>query len=93
MKEIRKKSPLEYSSDIGAGDYVLILLNDDVNRFDYVVECLVKICKFDYEKAEQCTLITHFKGSYPILTGSKDILDEIQHQLYLKNISTKIEKK
>ena len=30
----------------------LLLLNDDVNTFDYVIETLVKVCKHTYEQAD-----------------------------------------
>lgn len=73
------------------GTYHLILLNDDVNDFDYVIRSLVEVCGFDYEKAEQCTLLTHLKGEYPILS-SEDVgyLERIHFQLGEKNIGTKI---
>ena len=41
----------------------LLLLNDDVNTFDYVIETLVKVCKHTYEQAETCAMITHYKGN------------------------------
>jgi len=71
-------------------NYQLILLNDDVNSFDHVIQSLVSVCDFDYERAEQCTLLTHLKGQYPILSGPKDYLEKIQSELFSKNITSKI---
>ncbi len=34
----------------------LILYNDDVNTFDWVIESLVAICSHDRMQAEQCSL-------------------------------------
>ncbi|MBD0293627.1 MAG: ATP-dependent Clp protease adaptor ClpS, partial [Flavisolibacter sp.] len=33
--------------------YQLIVWNDDVNTFDWVIETLVEICRHTYEQAEQ----------------------------------------
>lgn len=78
------------SSKIGQDNYRLILLNDDEILFEYVIDCLVEVCKFDYQKAEQCTLLAHFNGEYPIMSGNKDILEQIQKMLYFKKINTKL---
>jgi ATP-dependent Clp protease adaptor protein ClpS len=40
----------------------LLLLNDDVNTFDYVIDVLMKVCEHTFEQAETCALITHYKG-------------------------------
>lgn len=91
-KEYGNQKNFNPSSDIQT-TYRLVLLNDDVNNFDYVVKCLVKICQFDIERAEQCTLLTHLNGQYAILSGEKSKLESIQNQLNEKNIRTKIDKK
>ena len=39
--------------------YKLVLHNDDVNTFDFVIECLIEICKHTLEQAEQCTILVH----------------------------------
>lgn len=93
MNKSNNKRGQEEVFDTRASQYSLILLNDDVNEFDYVIQCLVKICGFDYERAEQCTLLAHLKGQYPILSGKKEVLESIQQQFHLKNIVTKIKEK
>jgi len=42
--------------------YKLVLHNDDVNTFDFVIECLIEICKHTIEKDEKCTILVHYKG-------------------------------
>ena len=52
----------------------LILWNDDVNTFEWVIETLVEICGHSYEQAEQCAYIIHFNGKYAIKEGSYEDL-------------------
>lgn len=48
----------------------LILLNDDVNTFDYVIDTLVEVCGHTREQAETCAWITHYKGRCAVKSGS-----------------------
>ena len=47
----------------------LIVWNDDVNTFDWVIESLVAICDHDVVQAEQCALIIHFNGKCSVKKG------------------------
>lgn len=49
----------------------LILYNDDVNTFDHVIDCLVRICKHDELQAEQCAMLVHFKGKCDVKHGER----------------------
>ena len=40
----------------------LVLHNDDVHTFDYVIKSLVDICRISYAQAEQCTILVHCHG-------------------------------
>ena len=40
----------------------IVVYNDDVNTFDYVIETLMQTCDHDHIQAEQCTLLIHFNG-------------------------------
>jgi ATP-dependent Clp protease adaptor protein ClpS len=42
----------------------LILYNDDVNTFDHVIDCLVRICKHDELQAEQVRCETRREGRF-----------------------------
>ncbi len=48
----------------------LIVWNDDVNTFDWVITSLVEICEHDSLQAEQCALIVHHKGKCGVKKGS-----------------------
>jgi len=52
----------------------LIVWNDNVNTFDWVIESLIDICEHSPEQAEQCALLIHHKGKYGVKNGSFDFL-------------------
>ena len=67
----------------------LILLNDDVNTFDYVIEVLMKVCHHTLEQAETCAMITHYKGKCSVMSGTYEELEPyytslLNHHLYAK---------
>ncbi len=53
----------------------LIVYNDDVNSFDYVIESLIKVCKHDNLQAEQCTWMVHYKGKCQVKRGEYSELE------------------
>jgi ATP-dependent Clp protease adaptor protein ClpS len=54
----------------------IILYNDDVNSFDWVIDSLIQVCEHTATQAEQCAFIVHFKGKYAIKSGEKrDMID------------------
>ena len=54
--------------------YSLIVWNDEVNTFEWVIETLVEVCGHTAEQAEQCAYIIHFQGKYGVKQGSYDDL-------------------
>ncbi len=52
----------------------LIVWNDDVNTFEWVIETLIKVCGHTQEQAEQCAIIIDSKGKYAVKEGSYDLL-------------------
>ena len=66
----------------------LILFNDDVNSFDYVIECLVEVCAHDVVQAEQCALVAHFKGKCGVKSGTLTELTPMNNELNSRGIST-----
>ncbi|MEZ4792755.1 MAG: ATP-dependent Clp protease adaptor ClpS [Gelidibacter sp.] len=52
----------------------IVLYNDDVNTFDYVIDTLIYACDHTPEQAEQCSIIVHYKGKCTVKTGSYDEL-------------------
>ena len=68
----------------------LFLINDDYNSIDYVVDCLTAICDHDTIQAEQCALLTHYKGSCEIMLGNNDDLLPLQEDLSLYGLNVEV---
>jgi len=69
----------------------LIVHNDDVNTFEWVIQSLVEICRHSQEQAEQCAYIIHFKGKYAVQQGAKRTLSPMREQLVDRGINATIE--
>jgi ATP-dependent Clp protease adaptor protein ClpS len=52
----------------------LIVWNDEVNTFDWVIETLIKICGHSPEQAEQCAILIDSAGKYAVKVGDYDTL-------------------
>ncbi len=86
-----KYEPLSEKRNIDAGEsFALVLLNDDVNTFDHVIKALVEVCGHDPVQAEQCAVITHFKGNCEIKSGNKPLLQNMRSSLEKRNLVSKI---
>ena len=48
----------------------LIMWNDEVNTFEWVIETLIDICDQTPEQAEQCAILVHYTGKCTVKTGS-----------------------
>ncbi|NVO09646.1 MAG: ATP-dependent Clp protease adaptor ClpS [Bacteroidales bacterium] len=69
-------------------EYYLVLFNDEINKYEFVVDCLIDICRHDPIQAEQCTLIAHHKGKCDIKNGSWPLLEEMKRAFDQKGLST-----
>ena len=52
----------------------LIVWNDEVNTFEWVIDTLVDICGHSNEQAEQCAILIDAKGKYAVKEGTYDLL-------------------
>ena len=52
----------------------LVVWNDEVNTFEWVIETLIEVCGHSPEQAEQCSYFIHYKGKYAVKEGSYDDL-------------------
>ena len=68
----------------------IILFNDDVNTFDFVIDCLIEICDHTSEQAEQCALLVHYKGKCAVKTGEYNELKPRCTQLLTRGLSAEI---
>ena len=71
--------------------YDLIIYNDDVNTFEFVIESLIEICKHNSIQAEQCTWIIHHNGKCAVKRGGVEKLKPMAEAFLNRGISAKIE--
>ena len=69
----------------------LVVYNDDVNTFDWVIESLIAICNHTHEQATQCAMFIHFKGKYAVLHGDELKLIPMKDALHDRGISPAVE--
>ena len=70
---------------------VLVLHNDDVNSFEFVMETLEEVCNHTVTQAEQCAMITHYKGKCEIMVGEMNDLRVARHELISRGLNATIE--
>lgn len=73
-----------------APNYELVLFNDDVNTFDWVIVSLMEVCEHTLEQAEQCAIITHYKGKCGVKSGSYEELEPRCSSLLQRGLSAEI---
>ena len=69
----------------------LILHNDNINTFEYVIETLCEVVHHDELQAEQCALITHYKGKCDIKKGSVEELASLKDTLQQRELLVTID--
>lgn len=91
MKNIQTEVSEEIEGAVStAQPYELMLWNDDVNTFDFVIESLVNVCEHTLEQAEQCTLLVHYKGKCVVKTGPLKALKQQCTSLLNRGLSAEI---
>lgn len=69
----------------------LVIHNDEVNTFDWVIKALMSVCKHTYEQAEQCSILIHTKGKYAVKEGSLKQLRPLKDAIAERGINVTIE--
>ena len=69
----------------------IVLFNDEVNTFDFVIESLMKVCGHDPIQAEQCTIIVHFKGKCSVKKGEFEELEPMCTALLDRGLTAEIQ--
>jgi ATP-dependent Clp protease adaptor protein ClpS len=69
----------------------LVLHNDEVNTFDYVMETLVDICDHSITQAEQCATITHYKGKCEVRSGALSEMKELRYKLISRGLKASVD--
>jgi ATP-dependent Clp protease adaptor protein ClpS len=77
--------------DIDTGNISEIIVhNDDVNTFDWVIMSFVEVLNHTPEQAEQLSLLIHFKGKATVKTGPKKNLKPLKDALVDRGLSAVI---
>lgn len=69
----------------------LIVWNDEINTFEWVIETLVDVCGHSSEQAEQCAVIIDSKGKYAVKEGSYEQLKPMCDAITDRGIGATIE--
>ena len=69
----------------------LVLHNDDINTFDYVMNTLVEVCNHSLTQAEQCATITHYKGKCEVRTGALKEMKDLRYKLISKGLKATVD--
>jgi ATP-dependent Clp protease adaptor protein ClpS len=69
----------------------LIMHNDDINSYQYIMACLIRFCQHEPIQAEQCALIAHNKGKCNIKTGNFMELFDLKSTFENVNVKTEVE--
>lgn len=79
---------------IGTGNPVeIVVYNDDVNTFDWVIQCFMEILQHTQEQAEQLSLLVHFKGKATVKTGPRTELQPKKDALVDRGLSAVMEER
>ncbi|QQR97579.1 MAG: ATP-dependent Clp protease adaptor ClpS [Sphingobacteriales bacterium] len=92
LTEVKENPELDVDilTEVDLG-WQLVVHNDDVNTFEWVIESLVDICRHTSEQAEQCAYFIHFKGKYAVKHGTETELIPMKEALLDRGITATIE--
>jgi ATP-dependent Clp protease adaptor protein ClpS len=90
-KMFTKKKPGKQEDKDNDKMHSLVLHNDDIHTFEYVIQCLMEICGHDAMQAEQCTYLVHFKGSCDIIKGEYGQLLPFRNDMAAKELKVTID--
>ena len=91
MRTSTKEQVESQVEEILSKPYVLILENDDYNSFEWVIECLIRICSHEPEQASQCAHIVHFTGKCDVKRGDLETIQKMYDKLKSAGLSVKME--
>jgi ATP-dependent Clp protease adaptor protein ClpS len=86
-----KSNPQEDLETLIESGWVIVLYNDEVNSFDWVITNLVKYCGHSRLQAEQCAWFVHNNGKYAVKKGSYEDMEPICKALCEKGLSAELE--
>jgi ATP-dependent Clp protease adaptor protein ClpS len=91
MPTITKKQSKTMVDAVLSKPYRLMLHNDDFNSFEWVIECLVKVCEHEPDQAMQCAHIVHNNGKCDVKYGDLETISEMTNKLKSAGLSATME--
>jgi ATP-dependent Clp protease adaptor protein ClpS len=91
MKQTTQKQHFHNEVAAAKKQSSLVLYNDEVNSFDFVIETLIDLCNHTFEQAEQCSIIIHYKGKYVVKSADLDVLNPIYQTMLKRGLTVTIE--
>jgi len=85
-----KLKPHSGKDEMLTGEKELILFNDDVNTFDFVIDTLIEVCGHDPLQAEQCALTAHFNGKCAVKSGTMEALKPVYDEMTNRELTVTI---
>jgi ATP-dependent Clp protease adaptor protein ClpS len=87
----------QYEEDVEVLDQVidvdqndLMVFNDEINTFDFVIDTLMEVCGHTPEQAEQCTLLIHYKGKCSVKKGTFEELAPLRNDICRRGIGAEV---
>ena len=71
--------------------YHLVVWNDEVNTFEWVIDTLIEICGHTAEQAEQCAMLIHTQGKYSVKNGDYEELKPMCDAITDRGIGATVE--
>jgi ATP-dependent Clp protease adaptor protein ClpS len=88
MEKTKAKVELEETIN---GISSIILWNDDVNSFDWVIESLVDVLGHNKLQAEQCAMMVHNSGKCSVKSGWIEELEPLAKKLEKRDLTITIQ--
>ena len=91
MSTYTETEEIVLTEEVLVDEQKIVLFNDDVNTFDFVIESLVDVCGHDFIQAEQCTILVHYKGKCEVKKGDLSVLEPMCTALLDRGLSAEIQ--
>ena len=69
----------------------LLMHNDNVNSYQYVMASLIRFCKHEPLQAEQCALLAHMTGKCQVKSGDFLEMFDLKNKFDDLDINTEIQ--
>ncbi|MEY4934814.1 MAG: hypothetical protein RIS64_1173 [Bacteroidota bacterium] len=91
LETVEVLEDVELELDSISFDAHLVVYNDEVNTFDWVIECLVKVCSHKFLQATQCAHIVHNNGKCDVKKSDYDTIKTMYEKLQSARLTVSME--